>query len=274
MSFFQNPFNEEFRGSLPFSDRQYTLTFSVPANRNQSQGMIAWNLEPYDFSTYDEFTINFAIDPEFRNFASITVNVAGDTASATTANEVATILNDDASFSAWFTASVVESTKNSRIYRVGIRPNNNRNIRVYITNSGAEQILRFNRYAGVAELPTYFARHTIDNRFNFTDSTGNLVLLDESDATVDQPIITEAGFDLSAMKEDWQLLAGRVGIFNFKKQTIDGSGRITQIIEYPAGAVAGDMARKTTYTYTSSNLNPNTVAEVPYILESSDLITP
>lgn len=274
MSFFQNPFNEEFRGSIPFSDRQYSLTFSVPANRNQSQAMIAWNLEPYDFSTYNNFTINFAIDPEFKNYSSITVDVAGDSASATSANEVAAALNADDDFSAWFTATVLESTKNSRIYRVGIRPNNSRNIRVYITNAGAEQILKFNKYAGVAELPTYFARHTIDNRFNFSDSTGDLILLDESDGTVDQPIITDAGFNYAAMKDDWELLAGRVGIFNFQKLSVDGSDRITEIIEYPAGAKVGDMARKTAYTYSGSNKSPATITQIPYTLASGDLITP
>lgn len=275
MSFFQNPFNEEFRVSLPFGDRQYNLTFIVPANKNQVTGSIAWNLEPYDLSTYTDLTINFAIDnAEFKNFASITVDVSGATPAATTANEVVTLLNADEQFSSWFTAMVVESTKGSRVYRVGIKANTGKQMRMYVTNAGAEQILRFNKYAGVAELPTYCERHTIDNRFTFTDGQAALVKLNESDATVDRPIITDAGFDYSAMKADWQLLAGRVGIFNFQKITVDGSNRITQIIEYSAGAVAGDLGRKINYTYTSGNTNPDKITEIPYTLTSGDLVTP
>lgn len=275
MSFFQNPFNEEFRGSIPFGDRQYNLTFSVPANRNQANGMIAWNLEPYDLSTYDQFTINFAIDnSEFKNYAAITVDISGATAAATTANEIVTLLNADEKFSSWFTAMVVESNKGSHVYRVGIKANTGKQMRVYITNSGAERILGFNKYAGVAELPTYFARHTIANRFTYADSQACLVELDEADTAVDQPIIVNAGFTAADMKEEWELLAGRVGIFTFKKQTVDSSSRVTEIIEYSAGAGVGDVGRKTTYTYTAAKTAPDTIAEIPYTLTSGDLISP
>jgi hypothetical protein len=56
--------------------------------------------------------------------------------------------------------------------------------------------------------------------------------------------------------------------------TVDGSDRITQIIEYPAGAVEGDFARKINYTYTSANTNPSTITEIPYVLTDSDLVNP
>ena len=123
-------------------------------------------------------------------------------------------------------------------------------------------------------MPSYYVRHTIGNRFNYTDCTATLVQLDEGDATVDQPIITDAGFDYSAMQEDWELLGGRVGIFQFKKQTVDGSNRITQIIEYSAGAGVGDIARKINYTYTAANTSPSQITEIPYTLTSGDLISP
>jgi len=275
MSFFQNPFNEEFRGSIPLGDRQYNLTFSVPANRNQTNGMIAWNLEPYDLSTYDQFTINFAIDnSEFKNYVSITVDISGATAAATTANEIVTILNANAQFSSWFTAMVVESNKGSHVYRVGIKANTGKQMRVYIANSGAERILGFNKYAGVAELPSYFSRHTIANRFTYADCQACLVELDETDAAVDQPIIVNAGFVVADMKEDWELLAGRVGIFDFQKITYDGSDRISTIILYPAGATVGDLGKKTYYQYDGATDRVTQIAETPYVLQSGDLITP
>lgn len=278
MPFFQNCFMQEFRGSCAFGDRQYSLTFSVPANQNQSQAMIAWNLEPYDFSVYDDFVINFSIDANnsFKAFTAISVNVAGATPGVTLANEVVALLNADVEFSSWFIASVVNNgVPGNPQNRVGIRAKNDRQaIRVYITNAGAEQKLGFNKKAGVAELPTYYSRHTIENRYVFPDGLAALVQLDETDSTVDQPIITNAGFDYSAMKEDWQLLAGRVGIFTFQKITVDGSDRITEIIEYSAGSGVGDMARKIAYTYTGANKNPDQITEIPFTLESGDLISP
>ena len=77
------------------------------------------------------------------------------------------------------------------------------------------------------------------------------------------------------MKEDWELLRGRAsGLFTFQKMTVDSSDRITQIIEYPAGAVAGDFARKIQYVYSGSNTNPIQVTEIPHVLQDGDLVTP
>lgn len=279
MSFFQNPFDQEFRGSVPFGDRQYSLTFVVPPNKNTSQAMIAWNLEPYDLSTYTDLTINFAIDTkDFKNYSAITVDVAAGAAdsSAVKAVEIVDALNTDPAFSSWFVASVVDSTgKNSNVYRVGIKAKQpKQSIRTYVSNTGAEKILRINKYAGVAELPTYFARHTIANRFTFEDSLAALIQLDESDTEFDQPIITDAGFDYSAMQADWQLLKGRVGLFNFQKITVDSSDRITEIIEYPAGSVAGALGRKTNYVYDNGHTKPSQITEIPYTISDSDLVTP
>lgn len=275
MPFFQNPFPQEFRGMLPFGDRQYSLTWSIPANTNQASAMVSKNHEPYDFSTYNTFTINFSIDVNKTIYSVIAVNVAGASPSATLASEVVAALNADSNFSSWFTANTVETAKGSGVYKVmikAIRPQ--QDIRVYITNAGAEQKLRFNGYASVVELPSYYARDTIANRSTYPDGNAMLVQLDQTDATVDQPIITAAGFDYSAMQADWQLLGGRVGLFNFQKMTIDGSNRITQIIEYAAGAKAGAYGRKINYVYSGANTSPSQITEVPYVLSSNDLITP
>ena len=274
MPFFQNPFQQEFRASMPFGDRQYSLTFTVPANKNQSHTMISWNVEPYDLSTYNTFTINFAIDPDHKNFAQISVNVAGVSPSATKASEIVAALNADIGFNGWFTASLYDSTgQNVNSNQVLIK-SKKQQIKAYVTNAGAEQKLRFNAKAGVAELPSYYARDTVANRFTFPDGNAALIQLDQTDSVVDQPIITAAGFNYSAMQADWQLLGGRVGLFTFQKMTVDGSNRITQIIEYSAGATAGALGRKITYQYSGSNTSPSQVAEVPYVLSSNDLITP
>jgi hypothetical protein len=73
---------------------------------------------------------------------------------------------------------------------------------------------------------------------------------------------------------DWELLADRSNTHTFAKITQDGSGRITQIIEYFCGAKPGDMGRKIQYTYTGANTVPNQFTTIPYTLQAGDLITP
>jgi hypothetical protein len=279
MAFFQNLFNQEFRGNWVLGDRQYSLTFSCPANQNSSDLQLAYNNGPWDFTELDIsghqagiLTLNYAWDPELKNYTSLDIDVTGENPSATTPQEVVNNLNSNETFFSMFTAelnnnftSVLIKSKTSRL----------KAIRLWISNTGAEKQMRFNKKAGVAELPSYFSRHTIDNRFSFPDSTGSLILLDETDADIDMPIIEEAGFVPGEMKEDYELLAGRAsGLFTFQKLTVDGNDRITQIIEYPAGAKVGDLARKINYTFSGANKNPEKVTEVPYILQNSDIVTP
>ena len=145
---------------------------------------------------------------------------------------------------------------------------------MYISNSSAETLMGFNKKAGVAELPLYFQRDTILNRFNYPNNMCNLILLDPENQ-VDAAIITAAGFDPTSPKADWELLRGRAsGIYTFKKQTVDDEGRIVEIIEYPAGALVGDLARKTIYTFTDTNTEPDEIFQIPHVLTSDDLITP
>jgi len=270
MSFFQNLFNSEFRGNWTLDDKKYSLTFTCPANQNSSNFQSTYNVGPWDLDGKEILTLNYAYDTEFKNYSALSIDVSGANSSATTASEVCNALNSDETFSSMFYANV-----NGSAVVITAKPNRNtREIKLWISNTGAELSLRFNKKAGVSELPSYFARHTIENRFNFPDSAGQLVLLDENDSA-DQDIIESAGFSPSDMKQDWELIAGRAsGLFTCQKLTVDGSDRITQIIEYPTGAVAGAFARKITYTYSGTNVNPNTVTEIPYVLADADLVIP
>jgi hypothetical protein len=275
MSFYQNPFDQEFQGFLQVIDKRAAITFIVPPNVNKSDAQLAWNIGPYNFSTDNILTINYAHDNTPKNWATLTINVAGSVPSATTALEVANILNANTTFAEMFFAEVRQMEGGQTVY---IRPKLGRVkkvIKIYFSNTGAEKQLRFNKKAGVAELPDYFARHTIANRFNFEDSTGMLIALDETDVAVDQLIIEDAGFVPGDMKEDWELFEGRsTGVFTFKKQTVDTSSRVTEIIEYGAGAVVGDLAIKTTMSYTGVKTAPDKICKIPYVLQSGDLVTP
>jgi hypothetical protein len=270
MAFFQNVFDQEYQGYMVLGDRKLSLTFKVPPNRNMQSKMVAWNPGPYDFTVSGLLEFNFCWDPEFKNWVSVNIDVEGASAGATTALEVVGILNADPTFSPLFVASVVavDGGESVGIERKSSKPS----CRSYFGNGGAEVALGFNKKAGVAELPEYFTRHTIDNRANYSDSVGMLIKLDPESET-DQAVIENAGFSDGPM-EDYELLRGRSGLFTFQNITVDGSDRITQIIEYPAGAVAGDFGRKIQYEYTGENKNPSQVTEVPYVLEDGDMVSP
>jgi hypothetical protein len=273
MAFFQNVFDQEYQGYLLLSDRKLIPTFKVAPNRNLQSQQVAWNPGPYDFSSTNLLVLNFCWDKEFKNWASLSIDVAGSNASSTKPAEAASILNADPTFSNMFVASVT-SVNGGETVSIASNPKRKQNVRFYFSNSGAETKLRFNKMAGVAELPEYFSRHTISNRNNYEDSAGMLIKLDTSDA-VDQNIIEEAGFVVAEMQADWQLLRGRAsGLFTFQKLTVDSSDRITEIIEYPAGSVVGDFARKISYVYSGAKTNPSQITEIPYVLTSGDLVTP
>lgn len=272
MPFFQNLFDQEYQGYMLLADRKLMPTFKVSPNKNLQSKQVAWNHGPYDLSGGSLLEFNFSWDSEFKNWSKVSIDVVGADASSTTAHEVAAALNANAMFSSVYDAGVtfVDGGETVTISRNPKRSN----VRFYFGNSGAETVLGFNKKAGVAELPSYFERHTVENINNFEDSAGILLLLDESDS-IDQAVIENAGFDPSSMQADWQLMKGRAsGLFTFQKLAVDGSDRITQVIEYPAGAVPGDLARKIQYSYSGSNTNPNKVTEIPYVLQSGDLVTP
>jgi len=277
MSFFQNPIGEEFRGRGTWPIDQQA-EFFIAANLNNIAEMVSGNAEPYDFSVVPNFVINIAYDPLRRGFTPITVNVAGAIPAATTANEVVTLLNANPLFADNFTASYVNATKGNIAYgspfKVLIRPTKARQAaRIYVTNAGAEQKLNFNYRAQVKELPSYFNRFTIEERFNYPDGPSLLVALDPLDP-VDAAIITAAGLNPLAPLTDWELLHGRSNTHSFAKITQDGSNRITEIIEYFAGAVVGDLGRKIQYVYTGANITPDQITTIPYTLTGADLVTP
>jgi archaellum component FlaG (FlaF/FlaG flagellin family) len=288
MPFFQNPFPEEFRGNWLLADRQHIPSFVCKSNAGRGpEAVFSWVLAPYNLTGNDAsgnaknvLTLSFALNSgsgTFTNWGDISVTLAGATATAILASEVCASLNADANFSSWFVASIVNEKDKITISQKQASSR----MKFYVKNTGAETVLRFNAKAGVSELPTYFSRHTIDNRFAYADSQNALIELDPDDA-VDAAVINNAvdaygrplGYDSTDPKEDWELLGGRSGLFNFQKLTVDGSDRITQIIEYPCGAKTGDLGRMIKYTYSGGNKNPSSICEIPYTLTDSDLLTP
>lgn len=341
MPYFQNIWDAEFQGNLLLSDRQFNMTFRVKGNSpNSSQLMQAWNTGPFNVSSPNNvLTLNYSFDAG-NTFTVLTIDLAaaittaGGTPSAATAYDIVNALNANSTFNALLTAQVNSDPKGNLYVQIqAIR--GREKFKLYISNGGAESILRFNKKAGVAEFPTYFARHTIANKIYYPDSVGMLQQLDPTTAT-GQQIISEAGFSYSVgvtnssttvtiantapfvvgdavviydgtttlsttissitantsltigtnwtgstekatlidVHADYQLLRGRSGIFNFQNITVDASDRITQIIEYPAGTLVGDLARKINYVYSGSNTQPSQITEIPYTLTSNDLVHP
>lgn len=307
MTFFQNPFASEFRGSWVLGDRQHSLTFICPANTGRSDELVAvWNppsspTNSYDLSGNDadgnpKSNLNFriAIGGDFKIWTSLEIDITDNSnanlnpapdVSAIKPYEIVAILNANPTFSSYFTVSLDKFSSISLANKVVIKQKfPSTRMRYFVVNGGAEEVLGFNSRAGVSELPSYFKRYKVygaDMAYPI-DGTNAVVELDVS-SSVDANVINNAvdfrgdslGFDYVSVQEDWQLVKGRAsGLFTFQNIGVDGSDRITQIIEYPAGAVVGDFARKINYTYESSNMNPSKVTEIPYVLTEGDLVTP
>lgn len=170
MSFYLNPFNDYYGYYTVGDSSSYKLTFKVPANKNMGEFFICWNSGPYDLSTKNVLTFNFAFDPAYKNWSSFSVNIAGATASATTAQEIVSILNANSNFADWYTASIYN------LNQVGIRQKRPAaSFRTYISNTSAELVVKFNKKIGVADIPSYFEKDTIDNRFA-TDTANNTLI--------------------------------------------------------------------------------------------------
>lgn len=290
MPFYLNPFSSDFTGAWVLSDRKYSIDFKVPRNAGRGDEYVVsyggagpFNLtgSDVDSNVTANLTIVFALnDP--RNWTTLTIAIAGVTPAATTTGEIVALLNANVLFSDFFIAAVKDDQGNG-VYRITIRQKKPiSQFRFYIRPGEGEAVLNFNRFVGVGELPGYFERHTIENRFSYPDSQNQVIALDPGSSNVDAQSINGAidasgvskGYDSGTVSADWQLLKGRAGLFTFQKITVDGSDRITEIIEYQAGAAAGDMSRKIAYTYSGSNTKPDQITEIPYTLQSGDLVTP
>ena len=295
MSYYANPLSTDFEANWVLGDRQHQPKYVCPHNAGRGdERLAAYNEGPYDLSgndvdgnSRDTLTINFALN-DTKNWAAHSVDIAAGAASASavTVSEIITNLNADEVFASFFTArldnfdSNTDSINRTRVVIVQKKPITQ--MRSYISQGRADEALNFNKFIGIAEIPTFFDRHTIANRFSHDDSQSHIILLDPAGSTVDANLIDNAvdahgvskGFDSGTIQDDYELLAGKSGIFTFQKITVDGSDRITQIIEYHAGSTTGDFARKIQYTYTSTNTKPDQITEIPYTLLVGDLITP
>ncbi len=254
MTYFQNPFAEDYTGIWVLGDRHQSLNFPCPGNAGRGRDLLhAWNNGPYDLSGTDAdsntsatLTIRIALDRDnYKNWADVTVDITASAAStsAVTQSEIATDLNEDPQFAGWLTAQVTFAEgvskliirKNTR-FQAGV-------MKMYVVNGNAEEALGFNARAGIAELPLYFNRHTVASRFDFDLADNILIALDPQDAggasNVDDDLITNAvtaknvslGLDPATVQNDYELLKGRSGLFSFKNISVDGSDRITEVIE-------------------------------------------
>jgi hypothetical protein len=161
MSFYQNLFSEYLGIYTAGDSSSFKLSFKIPGNSNFTQPMVNWVDGPFDLSTYNTLTFNYAFDPTFKAWASFSVNIAGTSPAATTVYEVVSILNADTAFSAWYEAYVQPNSN-----RVAIRQKRPMiAFKTYISNDGAERVLKFNKMAGVADIPSYFDKDIIENRY-------------------------------------------------------------------------------------------------------------
>lgn len=288
MTYFLNVFKKEFIGPLNLGDRQYTMNFNVKANAGRGDDIVQSFGEPnFNLSGNDSegnpsstLTIKYSKDQLGWNALPIVVSVSS------TANpaDIVIALNANATFAGMFEATVEKFSKNGKDrVTITLKTAHAERVRFYIERGGAEEKLQFNYLAGVAELPTYFARHIIDSQIPFPNSESPKLLIElDPSNDVDAAVIDNARdgsgkllkLDSGTVREDWQLLNGHSGLFIFKVYSYDGSNRVEELLEYHAGAKEGDLAKKTLYSYTAAAVVPDYAAEIPYTLTNSDLITP
>jgi len=243
--------------------------------------------------------IRMTIDPTSKNWVNLSINLTENTYAALDPSpsssqiepwQIVSILNANPNFSSYFTAALQTNPSSTANTKITIRQKYDASrMKFFILNGQAETVLKFNARAGVSQLPDYFAKCKIwgGDMTDTSDETYSLVLLEPSNSygslAVDNDVIDNAtdpkgnslGFDSNEFKADWELLAGRgSGLYTFKKQTVDGQDRISEIIEYGTGASVGELCRKTNYTYTGTNINPDQITQIPYILQSGDLVNP
>ena len=173
MAFYQNLFNDYIGNYVVGDSRAFTLSFRVPQNRNHGEFFICWNTGPYNLSGLTNLTLNYAYDQNFENWNSLTVDFG--MVGILSASEIVDILNSDTTFTQFYTASVYKNTQ------VGIRQKKPASeFRTYISNTSAERVLGFNKFAGYADMPTYFDKDTIDNRFKYPEANNQLIRLGKS----------------------------------------------------------------------------------------------
>lgn len=300
--FFLNLLSSDFTGVWVLSDRQYSIDFKCPRNAGRGdEDATVWALPPFNLNGNDAdgnplnvLNIVFAVN-DFKNWATIPITITGANQSAVLPQEIVASMQSVQLFNDFFTAHL--GTYNNpqipyqRVYINTKLPVTKMHFYVQIGN--AETVLQFNKFAGVSQMPSYFDRHTIANRWNYIVTPLNpgqnqLINLSPGGTItthVATSIINNAldayghslGFNVifgGTAPADYVLLGGRSGLFTFTKNTVDSSSRILTSIIYPAGAVAGDMAKLITNIYTSSETAPTQTTEEPYVLTSGDLIVP
>lgn len=306
MTYFQNPFNSDFYGNWVLDDRAHHPTFICPRNAGRGDEMVTAWAEPtggpgtprtYDLSgndadsnAHDTLNIRFAIGNGFLDWVDLAIDITDNTnaglspapvAASMRVDQIVSILNAHPTFQGYFEAAFGQfgndSVPRDRLIIKQKLPNTR--LRFYIVNGQAEEVLQFNARAGVAELPTYFARHTVFNRnaagaVAFEDGLNQLIELDPSNAggasAVDDDLIDNAvdakgntlNLDSSTVQADWELLEGKSTTFLFTNVV-----SANETIVYPAGAGVGDLAKR--YLVSGSD-----TFVVPHTLESGDLITP
>jgi hypothetical protein len=290
MAFFQNPFFDDFEGNWLLGDRHHIPKFVIKGNAGRGKEVVyAWTQGPYNLSGNDAdgnsrkyLKIIFRLH-HTKNWSTIIIDLTGyaGSASAVTTTEVVTALQSNTSFSERFLAEL-GSANDTTPRTIRIRQKKPiTEFEFYIQNGQAEAYLGFNARAGIAELPSYFAMHTIANRFTYPTAEGRIIQLDPL-SNVEVALIDNAvdargnslGYNHNDIQQDWQLLRGRSGIFSFTKGPSIGAVTSTEtVINYPAGAKIGDLAEK---VITKKDTTGAVVESyhMPYTLTSSDLIVP
>lgn len=311
MAFFQNVFQFTFKQVMLQQAWDYSLSFSVGANQNNSNYMVCYNNGPWDLSGSDAEgnplnILTFFIAPNERPehfvppseraaidytlrvpFTQVDVDIAPYAAdiSAVTAEEVVAAINGSVGLDGGCVADPSNPYPRntcSALYTAQVySQNGGQNVRLiansvsrfaFISNYGAESVMGWNKNAPVVELPDLALKYAIQNYSQYPDLGSTQRLLAlDPSNAVDADVIEAAGLDPLNPTPDWKLMKGCSDLYRFSK-TVVLSGTQYYTIEYFAGSQIGDPAVKTYYTTNAGVIIEKCIT--PYILTSSDLIVP
>jgi hypothetical protein len=174
MSFYLNYFPEEYVGlwspNVGILKKGTLRTFRLPPNLGRSKTEVCSNANSatFDLSSTDENGINtadlyIAYSLDSKNYKYISIAISGATPAATTPLEIVAALNANSGFANFFTASLKTfSTLDTDVQnRISISTADTR-VKFFMPNCAAERILKFNKYAGIALMPSFFLKDNIN----------------------------------------------------------------------------------------------------------------
>ena len=181
-----------------------TLQFALDTEMYRNWATLSIDLTASTaFSTGTAYVVGNGVSYSGSNYVCTTANRPGawnaanwtlsSPTNARTLSDIIFTLRQNATFNTWFKADLEVWSKGDTFGRTKLiikQKHPTTRLKFFVVNTGAATVFNFNAKAGVAEMPSYFQRHTVGNfnpsgdgvttvpyRFYYPDAQNELVLL-------------------------------------------------------------------------------------------------